>query len=255
MTKIIHLTDTHLFADRDGSLRGTLPAPCLEKVLEHVHEHHPQFDALMITGDLVQEETEAAYQHFIDFFGEYDCPVLCLPGNHDVPGLMHRCLDRAPFRLEHRVELGDWNILQLDSHIPGSPAGKLGAARLEALEAELKAAPDRHTLVGVHHPPLKIGTAWLDTIGLKDGAQLLELLGRHPQVRALIWGHAHQHWDSRDGDLRLLGTPATCAQFLAGSPIFAIDPEAPPAYRTLELSPDGGVETELYQLSDVAIPG
>lgn len=255
MTRIIHLTDTHLFADRGGSLRGTLPAPCLEKVLEHVHEHHPEFDALMITGDLVQEETEAAYQHFIEFFGNYDCPVLCLPGNHDVPELMHRCLDRAPFRLDHRVRLAEWDIVQLDSHIPGSPAGRLGEERLAELEQSLQTEPDRPTLVGVHHPPLDIGTAWLDTIGLKDGPELLELLGRHPQVRGLIWGHAHQHWDSREGGLRLLGTPATCAQFLAGSPVFAIDREAPPAYRVLDLSPEGELHTQLHQLHDVAIPG
>ncbi len=247
--KLIHLTDTHLFADREGSLRGTRPAPSLDAVLEHVHEHHPDFHAVLATGDLVQEETEAAYEHFIRFFGDYDRPVLCLPGNHDVPELMQRTLAREPFRLEARVALDGWDVFQLDSHIPKSPAGRLGEEALERLEAGLRESAPRPAVVAVHHPPLKIGTAWLDRIGLQDGPELLELLSHHDHVRALLWGHAHQNWDSRQGHIRLLGTPATCAQFLAGSPVFAIDKKAPPAYRVLELGADGEVATELIELS------
>jgi Icc protein len=45
--------------------------------------------------------------------------------------------------------------------------------------------------------------------------------------------------------VRLLATPSTCAQFLPHSEDFAVDPR-PPAYRTLELTPDGTLNTNLH---------
>jgi Icc protein len=44
------------------------------------------------------------------------------------------------------------------------------------------------------------------------------------------------------GRVRLMGTPSTCMQFTQNSDEFAVDTR-PPAYRWLELEPDGGLET------------
>ena len=48
--------------------------------------------------------------------------------------------------------------------------------------------------------------------------------------------------------VRLLATPSTCAQFLPNADDFAVDPR-PPAYRTLELRPDGSLLTEVVWLA------
>jgi len=248
MEKIIHLTDTHLFADGSGELRGTRTSETLSIVLEQLRQEHADADAFMVTGDLVQEETDGAYQHFIQFFSDFDVPVLCLPGNHDAPEMLRKHLSRPPFRLESRVAIGDWNIIQLDSHLPGSAAGLLGEPDRAELETLLAEEPNQPTLVAIHHPPIPVGTPWLDGVGLKDGEALLSTLERFPQVHALIWGHVHQASRSRYKHLELIGTPSTCAQFLPGSTDFAIDPDAPPAYRVLWLHENGKVEEKLVEV-------
>jgi 3',5'-cyclic-AMP phosphodiesterase len=252
MEKILQLTDTHLFADGEGALRGTRTAATLSKVLEHVHAHHSDASCLMVTGDLVQQETLEAYQHFIQFFGGFQVPVLCLPGNHDDPALMRQALDRAPFHLASHFSLSSWDIVQLDSHLPGSAAGELTDASLEELAAILKTNRPRPTLVAVHHQPRPVGTAWLDGVGLRNGEALLNCLEGHDHARALIWGHVHQASRMEHRHIKLLGTPSTCAQFLPGSVDFAIDPEAPPAYRVLWLGDDGQLDDELIELPQAA---
>ncbi|MDQ2069567.1 3',5'-cyclic-AMP phosphodiesterase [Natronospira bacteriovora] len=250
MNKVLQITDTHLFASDEGELRGTRTSETLEWVLEHVRHEHPDTRCILATGDLVQQETAEAYERFVHYFGRFDIPVLCLPGNHDDPALMRQVLSRPPFHLETRFALGAWDLIQLDSHIPGSPAGEVGQAQLEELDGLLQAQPERPTLVAVHHQPVPVGTPWLDGVGLRDGDALLACLERHPQVKTLIWGHVHQPSEQRHGHIQLLGTPSTCAQFLPGSEDFAIDPEAPPAYRVLWLGEDGRFENELVQLHD-----
>lgn len=248
MEKILHLTDTHLFASDTGELRGTRTSRTLERVLADVRARHADADAIMVTGDLVQQETEAAYRHFVDFFGDFDVPVLCLPGNHDDPALMRQTLSRPPFVLDHHVRLKEWDVVQLNSHIPGSAAGELGEAALARLRTTLADIAPRPTLVAVHHQPRPVGTAWLDGVGLKDGAELMEAVTAHDHVRALVWGHVHQPSRYTQGHIQMIGTPSTCAQFLAGSDDFAIDETAPPAYRVLTLDADGGLDDELIQL-------
>lgn len=250
MEKIIHLTDTHLFADGSGALRGTRTSETLTSVLDQVRRDHADADAIMVTGDLVQEETDGAYQHFLAFFSGFTVPVLCLPGNHDDPVLLRKHLAGAPFRLEPRVAIGPWNIIQLNSHVPGSAAGLLGEADLAELNELLAEEPHRPTLVAIHHPPIAVGTPWLDGVGLKDGEALLETLERFPHVHALIWGHVHQAARARHRHLELIGTPSTCAQFLPGSTDFAIDPDAPPAYRILWLHENGRIEEKLVEVPE-----
>lgn len=248
MEKILQLTDTHLFADGEGELRGTRTSETLTRVLEHVQAHHHDASCIMVTGDLVQQETLEAYQHFIHFFGGFQVPVLCLPGNHDDPALMRHALNRPPFRLEMHFSLRDWDIIQLDSHLPGSAAGELSDAELDRLTTILSGNGSRPTLVAVHHQPRPVGTPWLDGVGLRNGEALLARLEPHEHVRALIWGHVHQASRMHHGPMKLLGTPSTCAQFLPGSEDFAIDPKAPPAYRVLWLGQDGELDDELIEL-------
>jgi len=250
MEKIIHLTDTHLFASGEGALRGTKTAATLKHVLAHLKQHHSDAQAILVTGDLVQEETPAAYEHFIQYFGDFPVPVLCLPGNHDAPELLRQKLSREPFRLEAQVRLKGWDVMQLNSHLPGSAAGYVEEKDLQALAARLEKNAGRATLVAVHHPPIAVGTPWLDTVGLKNGEALLSLLARHSHVKALIWGHAHQATRRRHHHVELIGTPSTCAQFLPGSEDFAVDPAAPPAYRILHLGDAGEIRDELVELPE-----
>ncbi|EQD46018.1 cyclic 3',5'-adenosine monophosphate phosphodiesterase, partial [mine drainage metagenome] len=103
--RLAHFTDLHLYAEENGRLRGVFTLASLSAVLEHAQRGQWPPDALLVTGDLVQDDS-AGYVHVRRMFGSLRVPVLCLPGNHDQPEAMHRELSRSPFVTRGHVDLG-----------------------------------------------------------------------------------------------------------------------------------------------------
>jgi len=243
LLRLTHFTDPHLYGEADESLRGVATLTALSKAIAHAQGRDWPPDAVLVTGDLVQDDP-AGYPHFRRLFGSLGLPVLCLPGNHDEPRAMKRELTGAPFVLGGHVDMGRWRIVLLDSCIPGSAGGALSAQELALLDEALGGAGARHCLVCLHHHPVPMSSRWLDRVGLSNAAEFLHLIDQHKNVRAIVWGHVHQAYDALRKGVRLLATPSTCAQFLPNSDDFAVD-RRPPAYRTLELRADGSLVTEV----------
>jgi Icc protein len=86
-------------------------------------------------------------------------------------------------------------------------------------------------------------------VGLKNASEFLQTIDAHRNVRAIVWGHVHQAYDSLRKGVRMLATPSTCAQFLPHAEDFAVD-RRPPAYRTLELRADGSLLTEVMWVEE-----
>ncbi len=243
VVRLTQFTDPHLYGGASESLRGVATLPALNAALAHARARDWPPDALLVTGDLVQDDP-AGYPHFRRLFGTLGLPVLCLPGNHDEPLAMRRELAGAPFVLDGFVDFGRWRIVLLDSCIPGAASGALSAQVLAGLEQALASAGKRHCMVCLHHHPVPMSSRWLDRVGLTNAAEFLHTIDAHHNVRAIVWGHVHQAYDSLRKGVRLLATPSTCAQFLPNSDDFAVDPR-PPAYRTFELRADGSLLTEV----------
>ncbi len=241
--RIIQFTDPHLYGGERESLRGVATLPALNAALAHARARDWPPQALLVTGDLVQDDAEG-YPHFRRVFGALGLPVLCLPGNHDEPEAMQRELSAKPFVLGGFADFGRWRIVLLDSCLPGSASGALSAQALAGLAEALAGAGTRHCMVCLHHHPVPMGSRWLDRVGLTNAAEFLDVVDKHSNVRAIVWGHVHQSYDALRKGVRLLGTPSTCAQFLPNSDDFAID-RRPPGYRTLELHADGSLLTEV----------
>ncbi len=240
--RLLQISDPHLFGDPNGRLRGVNTFASLRRVLEHALSPRRGFDALLCTGDIVNDEP-AGYAHFERLTGELGMPVLCLPGNHDDARSLARALGHAPFQVGGHVDLGRWRLVLLDSSVPGRAAGHLGTRELARLAAALTGT-DRHVMVCLHHQVVPMASRWLDALGLDNAEELFALIESHSRVRAVSWGHVHQCFDSQRRGVRLLGTPSTCAQFLPLSSNFAIDTR-PPAYRLLNLRADGTLTSEL----------
>ncbi|HYL00605.1 MAG TPA: metallophosphoesterase [Steroidobacteraceae bacterium] len=248
--RLTHFTDTHLYGSGTEALRGVATLPALKAALAAAQGRDWPPDALLVTGDIVQDDP-AGYPHFRRLFAALGLPVLCIPGNHDEPQAMRRELAGPPFVLGGHVDLGRWRIVLLDSCLPGSASGRLSPESLSALDAALRSAGKRHCLVCLHHHPVPMSSRWLDRVGLENAPEFLATVDRHQNVRAILWGHVHQTHDALRKGVRLLATPSTCAQFLPNSDDFAVDVR-PPAYRTLELRPDGSLLTEVVWLDQHA---
>lgn len=142
-------------------------------------------NCLLLTGDLSQDETPESYDHLVDLLAPLEIPAYWLPGNHDSLSRMQACLQSQPFRGEKGFLAGGWQILLLNSAIPGLVAGEL-AAELTWLEAQLKNHSEQPTLITLHHPPLPVGSAWMDAIALQNSAQFLALVDRPGQASSWL---------------------------------------------------------------------
>ncbi len=248
VVRLLQLTDCHLLETPGGRLLGMDTDHSLAAVVRDVQGAEIQPDLLVVTGDLADDGSAAAYARLREA-----CRPLCrhqfwLPGNHDDRAAMQALPDGETL-LATELRIGAWQILMLDSQIPGEIGGHLGPDQLALLETGLEAAAAEglYTLVCLHHPPLPIGCAWLDEQRVIDAEPLFSILERFPGARALSWGHIHQEVDRWRGDLRLLASPSTCVQFAPGSEDFRAD-DKPPGYRWLHLHPDGQLETEVRRV-------
>lgn len=216
----------------------------LELVLDHIREADWPADLVALTGDLIQDDSREAYGHIDRLLGTLGPPVYCVPGNHDVRPLMRETLAPERFHYCGATERRNWLLAGADSCIEGSAGGRVAAAELDRLDALIDASAAEHALVWVHHPPLPVGSRWLDGLGMENGEEFLQRLARSGKVRMAIFGHAHQAFEGRHGQVRVVGTPSTCRQFRIGSDSFDVD-DNPPAYRRITLQPGGTVDTEL----------
>ncbi len=246
--RLLHLTDTHLFAGPEARLRGVDTGRTLERVLACALDHPRRADAILVTGDISQDETAGAYIRFRDLLAGSGLPVWCVAGNHDAPATMAAVLGSAPFHLGGCLVHERWAVLLADSHLPGEHGGRLAPGMLARLATLLEEHRHRHVLLAIHHHVLPLGSRWLDDLALHNAAELLALVERAPQLRCVLAGHVHQASDIvRDG-VRFLTTPATCFQFLPGVDSFAVDTR-PPGCRWLDLHEDGSITTEVAWVS------
>jgi len=198
---------------------------------------------VLVTGDLVQDDS-SGYLRFRSIFGGLEKPVLCIPGNHDEPETMRRELNCAPFQICGTHQVDEWQFIMLDSYDPGHVGGRLTAKELARLDDALRASP-KHAMVCLHHHPIAMGSRWLDGVGLAEAQDFWQVIDAHKNVRAVVWGHVHQAFDGKRGDVRLFATPSTGAQFLPKSDRYAVD-SRPPAYRSFDLHADGRIDSQVH---------
>jgi Icc protein len=240
---ILQITDPHLYGNAAGTLRGVQTDASARSVLDDAIARVPDFAAVLMTGDLVQDDP-SGYLRFRSIFGNLRKPVLCIPGNHDEPDAMRRELAGAPFQYCGTHAAGGWQFIMLDSYDAGHVGGRLTIQELERLDRALRDSP-AHAMVCLHHHPVAMDSRWLDSVGLANADDFWRIIDSHSHVRAIAWGHVHQAYDGERRGVRLYATPSTGAQFLPKSDRYAID-SRPPAYRTFNLSPDGSISTQVH---------
>jgi 3',5'-cyclic-AMP phosphodiesterase len=199
--KIIHLSDIHSLV------------PQLKQLVLHIGAR-PDLDdcALVVTGDVTDDgqpqEWRAIELALAPLVGKL--PIMVIPGNHDC-GALGVTYDRERAETAAKYcrklssppvvdsptglkvwELEAWRVIGLDSQrgnaddwLPPLARGEIGTAQLAALEIEL--ADPAPTIILLHHHP-----RWHDQGHLlEDAGELLRLLERRPQVKAILFGHQH----------------------------------------------------------------
>lgn len=198
MTLIAHMTDLHLRPRGLACYRVSDTNMLAERALRALRSLDPRPDALVITGDLTDRSDSREYALARDMLSRLDMPVYLLPGNHDSTEDMRREMsgfaglsDTPGGKICYTADIGPVRLVVLDSHLPGSPCGALGADQLAWLQDRLS-EDHRPTLIALHHPPALSGIRHMDAIGLTDAPALAEVLAPHAHVERILCGHLHR---------------------------------------------------------------
>jgi len=248
---ILQITDLHILSGPDETMLGIKTEHYFHAVLDLAFAEHQHFDLILVTGDLAQDPCTASYQRILERLEATHTPCICLPGNHDDYDLMQEIFNTAQVNCRKQIFLDNWQLICLNSQIPGVPEGQLSKQELLFLEDCLINNPNHHALIAVHHHCLKTNS-FMDTMIIENSQELLAVIKQYPQAKAITCGHIHQVMDITSGSLRVLGTPSTCFQFKPESPVLSMDTSTP-GYRLIKLHADSRIETEIKRLSEPLI--
>lgn len=206
---LVQLSDLHLHEDRRE------PAERLAHAVHRVAALEPRPDAVLLSGDLADEPSSAAYEQAHELLAPLGVPLHAIPGNHDDRDLLRARFGPSPApagaQVRFAVSCGPLRLVGCDSTSPGEERGSLEGEELDWLDQVLAEQPDAPTLLALHHPPVLTGVRVMDAIALAgdDRAALEALLGEHPQVRAIACGHVHTTMTTAFAGRPLLVCPST----------------------------------------------
>lgn len=188
--RLAQISDTHIRAD-DGGAAATQ----LKRAMAQARDYNA--DLILLTGDLVNDERADEYAVFAEAIADPPAPLYLMPGNHDDRARIrdqfpaHAYLPRSE-HLSFAIEGFPVRVISVDQIVPGETHGLVTPEVAQWLDRTLAAAPDKPTIVALHHPPFLTHDMLFDTIGLFDADLLASVIAEHPQVQRVICGHHHR---------------------------------------------------------------
>jgi 3',5'-cyclic-AMP phosphodiesterase len=195
--RIAQISDLHIKSPGQLAYGRVDTAKALERCVTALNKFRPTPDFVVISGDLVDTPTIEEYDHLKRLLAPIKLPFAGIPGNHDGREMMRAAFPQAGYAfpagaLNQAIELGELQLILLDSHVPGKPHGELEAATLQWLDATLAASASRPALLFLHHPPFIAGIWHMDRQNLHNAGDLAEIVRRHPRVQLVATGHVHR---------------------------------------------------------------
>ena len=237
---IAQITDIHLGFDPVNP--DEFNRQRLDATLAALRALAPQPDLLLVTGDIANDGDDSqSYQRYREALADLAFPAFPLMGNHD---------SRAPFLelfpeiptvegfIQYAIE--DWplRILVLDTLEVGRHGGGFCEIRAEWLRARLDEAPDRPTLIALHHPPIATGIGWLtENPGAEWIARLRSVVEGRTNIVAMLAGHVHRPIITGWAGTTLIVCPSTAPQVALD--LRPIDPERPDDRSMIVAEPPG----------------
>ncbi len=220
MTLLIQITDTHILPPGEVLYGEVDTALHLADTVLKINRMRPIPDVVMITGDLVEQEDKAAYQHFIELIKPLKMPVYVLPGNHDNPHTMTKEFAGTSYfpanddTFQYSVKDLPFRILALNTHSDGTELPNFGAKRLAWLKRNLDQS-DKPVLIALHHPPMTTGIELIDMGGSDWFQGIKSALTEQSHVKLIICGHCHTDLCGRIGGVPVYMAPANANQLVA----------------------------------------
>ena len=228
---IAHLTDTHIVPP--GALLNNMidSAAQLRSVIDQINILSPKADAVIVSGDLVNDATDAAYDHLLTLLAELKAPYFLIPGNHDDRSKMSALFGGREFFpvtegfAQYSVDRFKVRLIGLDSTGIGREQPEFCDTRAQWLRSALLEQPDKPTLLFIHHPPITTGVGFFDEVAETGWSDpLRKIVEQFDCVELIACGHVHTHISGSCG-----GKNTVAAIGSASTLVSEIGEDRPPA--------------------------
>ena len=195
--RIAQISDLHIKPPGTLAYARVDTAKALERCVATLNAFEPAPDFVVISGDLADTPNAEEYDHLKELLAPLKLPFASIPGNHDSRELLRAAFPNAPYAfasgaLNQKIEIGELDVLLLDSSVPSKAHGELDAPTLSWLDATLASSSSRPALLFLHHPPFIAGIWHMDRQNLHNAAELETIIRRHPRVLLVATGHIHR---------------------------------------------------------------
>ncbi len=225
---IAQITDIHIGFEQDNP--NELNRKRLDRTIATICAMRPRPDILLATGDLVDAGDDLiSYARFKEALA--DCPIPVFPalGNHDGRAAFREQFPDVPTVagfVQYAIEDYPVRILVLDTLDEGRHSGNFCEARAAWLRERLAEAPERPTILVLHHPPIDTGLAWMTENPDAQWVKRLEgIVATQSNILAMLAGHIHRPIVTQWAGTTLAVCASTSPQVALD--LAAIDPEAP----------------------------
>jgi 3',5'-cyclic-AMP phosphodiesterase len=195
--RIAQISDLHIKPPGQLAYGRVDTAKALERCVAALNAFRPAPDFVVISGDLADTPSAEEYEYLKRLLATLKVPFAAIPGNHDSRDMMRAAFPKAGYAflsgpLNQNIEIGELDLVLLDSSVPGKPHGELDPPTLQWLDATLASSLERPALVFLHHPPFVAGIWHMDSQNLHNAIELADIVKRHPRVQLVATGHVHR---------------------------------------------------------------
>ncbi|MDP2561219.1 3',5'-cyclic-AMP phosphodiesterase [Psychrobium sp. 1_MG-2023] len=242
--QLLQFTDLHL-SDKEALMGINCDESFAATKALATKFHH--VNLTLLTGDISQDHSEASYQKCREVFRNQGHPVAWITGNHDDLSMQNDILSDGDITPIKRIVFKHWQLVLLNSQLPGQVCGNLADEQLAMIESAASEYPEHHLMLVMHHHPVLMESQWIDNHRLLNSDELWQVIAKVPQVKCIMFGHVHQAVDVTQSGVRVLGCPSTSIQFTPKQQEFSVD-TAQPGFRHLELLVNGSVKTQVHRV-------
>jgi len=250
MEKIILFSDLH-FTTGD-TIIGLDPLVRFDEATAQALSDHPDASQIIVMGDLTHHGTVEEYVQLKDRFDALPLPLTVIPGNHD---------RRAPFAQVFGTEFQQSRLITkthtilcldtLDERAPDEHSGWMDKARLSWVQDMLDQSK-LPVIVIMHHALTKTFFDGMDSIALRNGQALGNILAASGKVRHIINGHIHRTIFTSHQGIPVAMIKSTCHQMplVLGQGSSSLSVVEPGAFGVLCLTDEHAV----LHVEDVGLP-
>jgi len=228
----IQISDCHI--DNDKFVMGVDSQKNLSAIVGNISKQY--FDALLISGDLAHNGTLESYQKLQKILNPIESKIYILPGNHDDFSNLTQIFNKSYLS---NLTIGYWEVINIDSVQVGKVSGRLNDEQLHSLSQKISSSSAQYINLCLHHPPVSMESDWDDTLSLENPEDLFAVIDQFDNIKAIMWGHAHQCSEFNRKGVKLFSCPSTALQFNGQSGI---------GYNHYTLNDDGEIYCKTYWL-------